>query len=106
VRDELSRQRAQLALRVREREAELTRLRSQLSQRPASPIGDELESRLHTLTQTLVLKQSSLETVTTEKNALRLQLEKVEVSLSCLSFSVGLQTVNADILKLFDIATN
>ncbi|XP_021929852.1 golgin subfamily A member 5 isoform X2 [Zootermopsis nevadensis] len=78
VRDELSRQRAQLALRVREREAELTRLRSRLSQRPASPTGDELESRLHVLTQTLVLKQSSLETVTMEKNALRLQLEKVE----------------------------
>jgi hypothetical protein len=90
VRDELSRQRAQLALRVREREAELTRLRSQLSQRPASPTGDELESRLHALTQTLVLKQTSLETVTTEKNALRLQLEKVEVSVSCLACSVGL----------------
>ena len=79
VRDELSRQRAQLASRVREREAELTRLRSQLSQRPASPNGEELESRLHALTQTLVQKQSSLETVTTEKNALRLQLEKMEV---------------------------
>lgn len=78
VRDELSRQRAQLASRVREREAELTRLRSQLSQRPASPNGEELESRLHALTQTLVQKQSSLETVTTEKNALRLQLEKME----------------------------
>lgn len=78
VRDELSRRIAQLASRVREREAELSRLRSQLSQRPSSPIGDELENRLHTLTQTLVLKQSSLETVTTEKNALRLQLEKIE----------------------------
>jgi Golgin subfamily A member 5. len=42
-------------------------------------MGDELENRLHTLTQTLVLKQTSLETVTTEKNALRLQLEKIEV---------------------------
>lgn len=79
MRDELSRQVAQLASRVREREAELSRLRSQLSQRPSSPMGDELENRLHTLTQTLVLKQSSLETVTTEKNALRLQLEKIEV---------------------------
>lgn len=78
VRDELSRQVAQLASRVRERDAELSRLRSQLSQRPSSPMGDELENRLHTLTQTLVLKQSSLEAVTTEKNALRLQLEKIE----------------------------
>lgn len=78
VRDELLRQKAQLASRVREREAELTKLRSQLSQRPSSPAGDELESRLHALTQTLVVKQNSLETVTTEKNALRLQLEKIE----------------------------
>jgi hypothetical protein len=80
VRDELLRQKAQLASRVREREAELTKLRSQLSQRPSSPADDELESRLHALTQTLVVKQSSLETVTTEKNALRLQLEKIEVT--------------------------
>ncbi|GFG29421.1 hypothetical protein Cfor_02622 [Coptotermes formosanus] len=89
VRDELSRQIAQLASRVREREAELSRLRNQLSQRPSSPTGDELENRLHTLTQTLVLKQSSLETVTTEKNALRLQLEKMEVSESNLTCWAG-----------------
>lgn len=91
VRDELSRQVAQLASRVREREAELSRLRSQLSQRPSSPTGDELENRLHTLTQTLVLKQTSLETVTTEKNALRLQLEKIEVSESDHAFGAGAQ---------------
>lgn len=92
VRDELSRQIAQLASRVREREAELSRLRNQLSQRPSSPTGDELENRLHTLTQTLVLKQSSLETVTTEKNALRLQLEKMEVSESNLTCWAGAQS--------------
>ena len=62
VRDELSRWVAQLASRVREHEAELSRLRSQLSQRPS---GNELENRLLTLTQTSVLKQSLLETVTT-----------------------------------------
>ncbi|KAK7865036.1 hypothetical protein R5R35_000051 [Gryllus longicercus] len=78
VQDELSRQRTLLATRVRERELELTRLRTQLAQRPTSPTDDELESRLHTLTQTLVHKQNTLETVTTEKNALRLQLEKME----------------------------
>ena len=91
MRDELSRRIAQLASRVREREAELSRLRSQLSQRPSSPTGDELENRLHTLTQTLVLKQSSLETVTTEKNALRLQLEKIEVSESDVTCWAGAQ---------------
>lgn len=40
---------------------------------------DEFENRIKSLTQTLMLKQNNLETVTTERNALRLQLEKLEV---------------------------
>nr|CAD7447550.1 unnamed protein product [Timema bartmani] len=78
LREELTRERATLASKAREWEAELTKLRNQLSKRPSSVLGGELESRLHALTQTLVLKQTSLEQATTEKNALRLQLEKLE----------------------------
>nr|CAD7415561.1 unnamed protein product [Timema poppensis] len=78
LREELTRERATLASKVREWETELTKLRNQLSKRPSSALGGELESRLHALTQTLVLKQTSLEQATTEKNALRLQLEKLE----------------------------
>ncbi|XP_069681007.1 golgin subfamily A member 5-like isoform X1 [Periplaneta americana] len=64
--------------RGRDRELELERLRDRLAQRPSSPAGSELEARLHALTQALVQKQAALETATTEKNALRLQLERAE----------------------------
>lgn len=74
LRDDLARQRA----RGRDREVELGRLRDQLAKRPVSPGGGELEARLHALTQALVQKQAALETATTEKNALRLQLERAE----------------------------
>lgn len=81
MREELNRQRSQLSIRLREREAELTRLRAQLSQRPASPphLPGELEMRLSTLTKTLIQKQSALELVTTERNELRVQIEEMEV---------------------------
>lgn len=38
-----------------------------------------LEERVHSLTQSLVQKQTSLETVTADRNALRFQLEKIEL---------------------------
>ena len=41
----------------------------------------ELEGRLHTLTESLIQKQTMLETLSTEKNSLSLQLERLEVSL-------------------------
>lgn len=48
-----------------------------LQQKP----NDDLESRIKSLTQTLMIKQNALETITTERNALRLQIEKQEVEL-------------------------
>lgn len=48
---------------------------------------DEFENRIKSLTQTLIFKQNNLETVTTERNALRLQLEKLEVIAN--SHSIG-----------------
>lgn len=48
--------------------------------------SSEVESRLSTLTQTLVSKQQALELLTTERNALRLQLEKLEVIIWSLKF--------------------
>lgn len=76
--DELSRQRSAIASKLQKQESEISRLRSQLS--AASTPSSEVESRLSILTQTLVLKQQALESLTTERNALRLQLEKIEVS--------------------------
>jgi len=46
----------------------------------AATPSSEIDARITTLTQTLVLKQQALECLTTERNALRLQLEKVEAS--------------------------
>ncbi|XP_050519102.1 golgin-84 [Diabrotica virgifera virgifera] len=40
--------------------------------------NEDIESRIKSLTQTLMVKQNNLETVTTERNALRLQIEKLE----------------------------
>ena len=67
-----------MSLKLRKQETEIARLRTQLS--AAVTPSSEVESRLSTLTQTLVLKQQALESLTTERNALRLQLEKIEVT--------------------------
>lgn len=46
--------------------------------RPSSNSSRDLEKRLQSLTQSLVQKQTSLESVTADRNALRFQLEKIE----------------------------
>lgn len=45
-----------------------------------SQVQVELENRMHSLTQSLLSKQNNLEAVTAERNALKLQLEKLSVS--------------------------
>lgn len=79
IKEEFILQENSTSLKLRKQEAEISRLRSQLS--AALTPSSEVESRLATLTQTLVLKQQALESLTTERNALRLQLEKIEVLL-------------------------
>lgn len=46
----------------------------------SSPEESELESRLHQLTETLLQKQTIVETVAAEKSSLVLQLERAEVN--------------------------
>lgn len=58
----------------------MQQLKIQLRQNKSLTSNGDLEERLQSLTQMLISKQSNLETVTTERNALRLQLEKLEVS--------------------------
>ena len=41
----------------------------------------ELENRLHALTESLIHKQTMLESLSTEKNSLMLQLERMEVKI-------------------------
>lgn len=45
----------------------------------SSPNESELESRLHQLTEALIQKQTLVETLSTEKSSLLLQLERSEV---------------------------
>lgn len=78
VREDLFVQQSSLTAKVRDREIELNKLRKQLSQRPVLPSSSDVESRLHSLTQALVQKQSAVETLTAERNAAQLQLEKLE----------------------------
>lgn len=79
----MSTQLSQLSGRLREREAELSHLRSQLANRPTSPtshlLPGELEVRLSSLTKTLIQKQTALEAATMERNQLRMQYEELEV---------------------------
>lgn len=48
----------------------------------SSSTESELESRLRSLTESLIQKQTVLEALSTEKNSLVLQLERMEVSLT------------------------
>lgn len=63
------------------RENELKKLRTKLAQ-PAAVSGsmptNNADDRIYSLTQSLVQKQNSLEMVTAERNAIRIQLEKLE----------------------------
>jgi len=79
LKDELISQRNGFSLQIQKKNSEISKLKLQLSV-SATP-SSEIDSRITTLTQTLVLKQQALECLTTERNALRLQLEKVEASL-------------------------
>lgn len=78
MREELSLRQSAFQAKLQKQESEISRLRSQLS--AAATPNSEVESRLSSLTRTLVLKQQELEHLTTERNALRLQLEKLEVN--------------------------
>ncbi|XP_060537364.1 golgin-84 isoform X2 [Cylas formicarius] len=63
---------------LRMKNEEIVQLRTALKQMGESTTNDEFENRIKSLTQTLMMKQNTLETITTERNALTLQLEKLE----------------------------
>uniref|UniRef100_A0A6I8Q609 Golgin subfamily A member 5 n=1 Tax=Xenopus tropicalis TaxID=8364 RepID=A0A6I8Q609_XENTR len=65
--------------RIRDREDEIQKLRNQLTNKALSSSSQtELENRLHQLTETLIQKQTMLENLSTEKNSLVYQLERLE----------------------------
>lgn len=102
LRDELSLRHNSFLAKIQKQESEISRLRSQLS--AAATPNSEVETRLSSLTRTLVLKQQELEHLTTDRNALRLQLEKLEVQLY---FSVVFGNEKLEIVKIvFIFSTN
>lgn len=80
VREEMLKQRTGLMVKMSEKEGELHNLRLKLSQRQHSQVSSDAEERIHSLTHSLVQKQGALESITAERNALRIQLEKLDVS--------------------------
>jgi uncharacterized protein YigA (DUF484 family) len=59
--------------------------------------NQEIENRLHSLTQSLLSKQNNLEVITAERNALKLQFEKISVNFELFSFRLFLLLCNFDI---------
>lgn len=71
----------QLKELINVKDNKITQLKDVIKQKANTTTHEDIESRIKSLTQTLMLKQNKLETVTTERNALRLQIEKLEVSI-------------------------
>ncbi len=66
-------------LQLNERERELERLRLQLTAKTINHVNDdELEKRLQTLTESLIHKQTIIESLQTDKSSLSMQLERLE----------------------------
>lgn len=61
--------------------SEINALKEAVKTKSNDVVDEDIESRIKSLTQTLMLKQNNLETITTERNALRLQIEKMEVGI-------------------------
>ncbi|XP_051504454.1 golgin subfamily A member 5 [Myxocyprinus asiaticus] len=82
VEEEHHRTKITLQGRVKDREEEIQKLRNQLTNKALSSSSQaELEGRLHQLTETLIQKQTMLEALSTEKNSLVFQLERLEQQL-------------------------
>ncbi|XP_058471303.1 golgin subfamily A member 5 isoform X1 [Solea solea] len=80
--EEQHRAKATLQSRIKDREDEIQKLRNQLTNKTLSSSSQiELENRLHQLTETLIQKQTMLESLGTEKSSLVFQLERLEQQL-------------------------
>lgn len=82
IQEDLTRTKTNLQSRIQDREAEIEKLRKQLTAKSLSVSSQsELETRLHALTESLIQKQTVVEALSTEKNSLVLQLERLEQQL-------------------------
>lgn len=77
--EELYKQKSTANNRLGEREAEIEKLRSQLTTKSLGTTTEkELENRLHMLTENLIQKQTLIEALQSEKHSIFLQLERSE----------------------------
>ncbi|KAL1493465.1 hypothetical protein ABEB36_011512 [Hypothenemus hampei] len=89
---------AQLQEALRCTKNECIKLTEALQKKSEHLENEEYENRIKSLTQTLMLKQSKLETITTDRNALKLQLEKLEVE-----HKNNIAELNKDRVKVINI---
>ncbi|XP_037949844.1 golgin-84 isoform X2 [Teleopsis dalmanni] len=79
LRQQLSNQLAATATRLQTKEMELAQLRSEkLNYKNVGTVSTEDYNKVKTLTQALVDKQNTLEDITADRNALKIQLEKIQ----------------------------
>jgi chromosome segregation ATPase len=78
VRDEMLNQKKFMTMKIHEKENELKRLKNAYREKQ---MNSEIENRVQSLTQSLISKQNNLETITSERNALKIQLEKLSVKI-------------------------
>ncbi|KAL5009113.1 hypothetical protein ScPMuIL_014694 [Solemya velum] len=77
--EEIHKQKFSFQSRITDREEEIEKLRNQLATKAMSSTTEsELESRVRALTESLIQKQTMLEALSTEKNSLGLQLERLD----------------------------
>lgn len=76
--EEIHKQKSSFQSRLTDREAEIEKVRNQLATKSMSSTTEyELESRVRELTESLIQKQTMVEALSTEKNSLGLQLERL-----------------------------
>jgi chromosome segregation ATPase len=76
VREEMLSQKKFMTTKLHEKENELKRLKNAYRE---SQLNSEIENRVQSLSQSLITKQTNLEAITADRNALKLQLEKLSV---------------------------
>nr|XP_026689699.1 golgin subfamily A member 5 [Ciona intestinalis] len=90
--EDLIRSRSSNQARLRDKEVEVERLRNQLMVRSqSSPQESELESRLRQLTEAVIQKQTQVESLSSEKSSLIVQMERMEGQIKRLSQEGGRQ---------------
>lgn len=99
--EELHKQKTTFQNRLSERESEIDKLKHQLSTKYMSSATEiELESRVKELTESLIQKQTTVETLSTEKNSLGLQLERLGQQYNDMQQSV--MRTNATVIPVHD----